>query len=149
MGEGWAEAEPEQVEESSGSWDQPPTATHLHLSAAPKFVGPSGPGALRVGPAPAALIKPPGPPICVLGDVVWVSVSPNRWLIPALVRSFDPLGISAEVWPWVRPTSAPSRSRCSIRLRAPIDAPSLIPGICRLPAKSLGHLHRRPGLAPS
>lgn len=42
MGKGWAEAEPEQVEESSGSRDQPPTANHPRLSAAPKFVGPSG-----------------------------------------------------------------------------------------------------------
>lgn len=41
MGEGWAEAEPEQVEESSGSRDQPPT--HLCLSTAPKFVGPAVP----------------------------------------------------------------------------------------------------------
>lgn len=39
VGEGWAEAEPEQVEESSDSWDQLPT--HLRLSAAPKFVGPA------------------------------------------------------------------------------------------------------------
>lgn len=39
VGEGWAEAEPEQVEESSDSRDQLPT--HLRLSAAPKFVGPA------------------------------------------------------------------------------------------------------------
>lgn len=91
VGEGWEEAEPEQVEESSGSRDQPPTATHLCLSTAPKFVGPSGPGARRIGPAPAALIKTPGQPICVLGDVAWVSVSQNRWLIPALARSLTHL----------------------------------------------------------
>lgn len=67
MGEGWAEAEPEQVEESNGSRDQPPTATHLRFSATPKFVGPSGSGALRDGPTPAALIMPLGSPSVSLG----------------------------------------------------------------------------------
>jgi hypothetical protein len=116
VGEGWEEAEPEQVEESRGSQDQPPTTTHLRLSSASKFVGPSVPGALRVGPAPAALIKPPGQPICVLGDVAWVSVSPNRWLIPALARSLTSWASLQRSGPGLdRRAPPPDRGAASVR----------------------------------
>lgn len=72
-------------------------------------------GALRVGTARAALIKPPEQPIFVLGGSDLGLTSPKSLANSSPGQVLDPLGISAEVWSWAKPTSAPSRSRCSIR----------------------------------